>query len=186
MTGRNYDDTHWEDLMAVFSRPEADRVHLSDIDDHSIARNFRQAISHLGRIFTISKASLAMMDSQSCNLQVTHIYDKGLFHSNVTVLIDVKTSMLYQTLMQGFPVVDNYPELITTNIIEKKILLSPGVKSVLVIPLIHDGVPFGVLNLASRAHCAFGLYLEGAGESIVAELAETLAGTGAGRPQDIV
>ena len=186
MTGRNYDNTRWEDLMAVFSRPEADCVHLIDVDDHGIARNFRQAISHLGRIFTISKASLALLDSQSRNLQVTHIYDKGLFHSNVTVLIDVKTSMLYQTLMQGFPVVDNYPELLTTNVIERKILLSPGVKSVLVIPLVHDGVPFGILSIASRANCAFGLYLEGAGEPIVAELTEALTGNSASQPQDIV
>ena len=169
------DDTQqWEDLMAVFSRPEADHSHTTHIDNSQIAPHFRRAIGHLGHLFAISKASLAILEPQGRHLQVAHIYDKGLFHSNVIVLIPADNSLLYQTLRQGFPVVDNYPELVTTNVIEKKILLTSTAKSVLIVPLMQDRTHLGLLSLASRSSYAFGSYLDGIGEAIAVELTESL------------
>jgi hypothetical protein len=164
----------WEDLMAAFGRPEIDHTHTTHIDNHLIAPHFRRAIGRLGHLLSVSKASLAILEPHERHLQVAHIYDKGLFHGNVVVLIPTVNSLLYQTLVQGFPVVDNYPELATTNIIEKKILLTAGAKSVLIVPLTHEGHHLGVLSLTSRQSYAFGSYLDGTGQEAVAELAEAL------------
>jgi hypothetical protein len=169
------DDTRrWEDLMAAFGRPEANHTHTTHIDNYMIAPHFRRAIGRLGHLLPVSKASLAILEPQGRHLQVAHIYDKGLFHGNVVVLIPTANSLLYQTLLQGFPVVDNYPELATSNIIEKKILLSSGAKAVLIAPLVHEGHRLGILSLTSRQSYAFGSYLEGIGQGVVADLAESL------------
>ena len=43
-------------------------------------------------------------------------WDKGVLKSGLTLTIPGRLSLLYQVLMQGYPIVDNYPQLISKNI----------------------------------------------------------------------
>jgi GAF domain-containing protein len=128
----------------------------------------------LRRYFAIEKTLLAFYDPASDHLRVTHLLADGALRSSLTLTIPNHASLLYQVLLQGYPVADNYPDLVTGNIIEKKLLLCPSAKSLLVIPLVHNGCRLGLLSLASSKECDFGLYLEGAGERFVADFVRRL------------
>jgi transcriptional regulator with GAF, ATPase, and Fis domain len=141
-----------------------------------INRHFKTLLSQLGRHYSIEKASLALHDADNNSLRVTHMLTRGIMKSGLTLTIPKDTSLLHQILMQGFPVVDNYPELVTRNLIEKKILLATNSRSLLVTPLTHEGTRLGVLSLASPDETAFGLYLEGVGQDIVGKFASELGG----------
>lgn len=132
-----------------------------------IIRHFKNLLNGLSRHYTIEKASLALHDVDRDCLKITHMLTRGAMKSGLTLTVPKDTSLLHQIFMQGFPVVDNYPELVTRNLIEKKILLASTSRSLLIAPLTYDGTRLGVLSLASPDEGAFGLYLEGVGESLV-------------------
>ena len=148
---------------------ESPFLDLAQSDHKAVHRLLKDLISCLNRYYTIEKASLALYCRENGNLRVTHMLTKGTFKSSLTLTIPNRHSLLYQVLMQGFPIVDNYPELITRNVIEKKILMGAATRSVAVIPLICNGVPEGLLSLASEDEAAFSLYLEGRGADMGAE-----------------
>lgn len=133
-----------------------------------------RVLSKLSRLFSVDKASLALFNFSDHNLHVSHIYKNKHLNKGITLIIQPTDSTMYQVLMQGFPVVDNYPDHITANVIERKILLSESTKSLLIVPLVCDCYKLGVLTLSSNDECAFGTYLEGVGEGIVAELSTAL------------
>ncbi len=135
---------------------------------------FSKLINRLGRFYAIDKASLSFYDGTTGRLRVTHIYENRSLKAGLALNFSVKRSTMYQVLMQGYPVSDNYPEHISGNIIEKKILLSSGARSVLIVPLVFEGVRMGLLSLASVNESVFGLYLEGIGEGMVADFVEKL------------
>lgn len=139
-----------------------------------IIRHFKNLLSRLGRHYTIEKASLALHDVDRDCLKVTHMLTRGTMKSGLTLTVPKDTSLLHQILMQGFPVVDNYPALVTRNLIEKKILLASTSRSLLIAPLTYEGTRLGVLSLASPDEAAFGLYLEGVGEDMVGKFAVDL------------
>jgi len=115
--------------------------------DHDVInRLFKNLLARLNRFYTIEKASLALYDHDQDCLHVTHMLSKGGLKSGLTLTIPSRHSLLYQVLRQGYPIVDNYPELMSRNVIEKKILLGPVTRSVAVIPLIYDGVLGGLLT----------------------------------------
>jgi len=144
-------------------------------DHETVGRKLRKLLVRLGRFYDIEKASLTFYDYRRNCLHVTHMFSKGALKSGLTLSIPDHHSLLYQVLMQGFPIVDNYPELVTRNIIEKKILLGPATRSVAVIPLLSDGLLGGILSLASEDDSAFSLYLEGRGEELVTEFIADLS-----------
>lgn len=135
---------------------------------------FRSTISRLSRFFSIDKASLAQFNFTDHNLHVTHIYKHKRLNKGLTLIVQPTNSAMYQVLMQGYPVADNYPDHMSSHIIERKILLSEATRSLLIIPLTCDCYKLGVLTLSSPDECAFGTYLEGVGEGFVTELATAL------------
>jgi hypothetical protein len=151
------------------------RINFIPADYKSVTRELKKLLARLNRLFTIRKASLACYDGVKDCLRVTHMFSGGTLKSSLALTIPNYKSLLYQVLAQGYPVVDNYPELITSSIIEKKILLGPSTRSILIIPLVHDGDRLGLLSLASPNESEFGLYLEGTGPDIVVEFAAQLS-----------
>lgn len=142
--------------------------------DRKVEILFNQLIGRLNRFFNIDKATLTFYDGAVKRLRVTHIYEKGLSRKGATLNFPVDNSLMYQVLTRGFPVADNYPEQITGNLIERKILLSKDARSVLIIPLQLGQMKLGLLSLTSPEEAAFGLYLEGVGEKVVGELTAEL------------
>ena len=136
--------------------------------------NFRRLIDKLGRFFEVGKASLIFHDAQAERLRVTHMYERQTLKTGLSLNFPTTGSMLYQVLKQGYPVADNYPDHITTDLIERKILLNNSTRSVLIIPLIVDSARLGLLSLSSPKEYAFGLYLEGVGEGMVGDFIKVL------------
>jgi len=161
----------------------SDRSHTAERSITSLTREerrritetMRQAISDLDRFYTIEKASLALFDAARGRLCITHLYFHGAFKTSLTLVLPDQRSLLHQIYDQGFPVADNYPSLLADGVIEKKILMGPETRSVLVAPLACDGVKLGVLSLGSVKEAAFGPYLDGIGENIVNRFAAGLA-----------
>ena len=141
-----------------------------EVDHH-----FSRLLRRLRRAYTIDRASLAFHNHQTGRMQVTHLYDRGVIKSGVTLNFAADRSVMYQVLQHGFPVADNFPERITGNIIETKILLTPAVRSVLIIPLIAGLTRLGVASLASQQEAAFGLYFEGIGTKAIAAFVDQIA-----------
>jgi len=168
------DDDGRNSILQSTNRSRLPHIDLGRSNHKVIHRLLKGLISRLNRSYTIEKASLAIYDQENNNLRVTHMLTKGTLKSGLTLTIPNQTSLLYQVLLQGYPVVDNYPELISANIIEQKILLGRRTQSVIVIPLIYDCHKLGVLSLASPDESAFGLYLDGVGEDMVAEFVGSL------------
>jgi hypothetical protein len=144
------------------------------VADEAIAKMFRRLIARLGRHFPIDRASLALYDPDKNRLCVTHMYAKRTVKAGLTLTIPNRNSILHQILEQGYPIVDHYPELMTSDLIERKLLLGSAARSVLVIPLVSDAVRLGLASLTSSEATAFGLYLEGVGEEIVVQFVERL------------
>lgn len=144
------------------------------IDNHDLNRAFNRVIGKLGRFYSIDRASLAILNSESSTFRVTHIKDKGSLKKGLALNFAASRTTMFQVLKQGYPVADNFPEQISNNIIEKRILLSSNACSVMMIPLIYDNLRIGVLNLTSIQPSAFGLYLDGIGEGAVAEFVHDL------------
>jgi len=130
---------------------------------------FKLLITRLGRFFTINRGLLTFYDDRAQLMRITHCYENGVFKSGIGLNIPAAKSMMYQVMQQGYPVADNYPEKITQNIIEKKLIIGPTSRSALIIPLISDTITLGVAALASHNEFAFGPYLEGVGEGITSE-----------------
>lgn len=156
------------------AQPGSTVTDISRSHHKMINRLLKKLIAKMHRFFEIEKASLAIYDADREALRVTHLYSKGALRSSLTLTIPSRSSLLYQVLHQGFPVADNYPELVAENVIEKRLLLTAATKSILVIPLIHDGRRLGLLSLASPRDSVFSVYFEGKGENVVADFVERL------------
>ncbi|MEZ5357538.1 MAG: hypothetical protein R3F48_01825 [Candidatus Zixiibacteriota bacterium] len=164
-------------IEAIMSMPTYEETAARPIaapQSQDISDLLNKVLSRLSRLFSIEKASLALFNFTDHNLHVSHMYKDKQVKTGITLIVQPVKSTMYQVLMQGYPIVDNYPELISSNIIERKILLSEGTKSLLIVPLACDCYKLGVLTMSSNEECAFGTYLEGVGEGIVAELSTAL------------
>jgi hypothetical protein len=115
-----------------------------------------------------------LFDAIKSRLCITHLYFHGDFKTSLTLVLPDRRSLLHQVYYQGFPVADNYPSLLATSIIEKKILTGPKTRSVLMAPLVRDGTRLGLLNLGSVTEATFSPYLDGIGENIVNRFAAGL------------
>jgi transcriptional regulator with GAF, ATPase, and Fis domain len=178
MTQKYFDDAdNLERILGPSTPPGSLDFDINRTDHKMIGRLLKDLLNRLDRTYTINKASLTFYDPDQTVLRVTHMLTRGVMKSGLTLTIPNRSSLLYQILMQGYPVVDNYPKLVTGNIIEKKILLSSKTRSLLIIPLIHNNIRLGVLNLASPDESVFGLYLEGVEVNAVGEFVEQLAQT---------
>lgn len=168
-------------MQSSSTQQHARHFDIGCADHNKINRLLKKLLSRLSRVFSIEKASLIIYDHEKDSLRVTHMLNKGTLRSSLALTIPDNFSLLHQVFMQGYPIVDNYPELISRNVIEKKILLARDTQSVAVIPLIYDGTRLGLLSLASHKESAFSLYLEGMGEDnvveFVAELSRVLTST---------
>lgn len=169
-----YEDADYgkQAISSPFPPKPFDEIGRPDRD--SISRFLRILLARLNRLYAIEKASLAIFDCDRDCLHITHMLSKGTMKSGLSLTIPNHHSLLYQVLMQGYPIVDNYPELISRNIIERKMLLGPATRSVAVIPLIYEGTRAGLLSLASEDDAAFSAYLEGRGEDAVAAFVSAL------------
>lgn len=161
-------------LLAGKSTRKCIDLNAEPINDRELNRAFNNVITRLRRFYSIEKASLALYDASSEKLQVTRIKEQGMLKTGLTLNLSARHSIMYQVLKQGFPVADNFPEQISNSVIEKRILLGKGTKAVLIVPLIYESTRLGVLNLTSREPSAFGLFLEGVGEGIIAEFTASL------------
>lgn len=142
---------------------------LTPEGNRHVSGALNKLLGRLKRFFAVEKASLAFYDSSRKALQVTHMYADGVVHDGLTLSLPEASSAQFQVLAQGFPVADNFPDRISSHIIEKKMLMTPSTRSVLIIPLIRDGLRLGVLSLSSTDDYAFGLYMDGVGQGMVDE-----------------
>lgn len=137
-------------------------------------RALNNLLLSLKRMYTIDKAALIIYDENIDRMCVTHFMSRGVMKSGLALTIPNQSSLLYQILRQGFPVADNCPQLMSDNIIERKILLSPGARSVVIIPLIDNFRRLGLISLTSPIDSAFSVYIDGVGEDHVADFAHEL------------
>ncbi len=158
------------------SRPAEADPYLGRKELEDTGRLFKRLIARLGRKYAIKKASLTLYEPGSDGLRITHILKEGVCKSGLALGIPKHDSLLYEILRQGYPLVDNYPELASGNPIEKKIFLTPETVSVAVIPIIQNGLRIGVVSLASDQESAFSPYLNGLGADIVDDFAASLLG----------
>jgi transcriptional regulator with GAF, ATPase, and Fis domain len=142
---------------------------ISRTDVKTINTLLKKLMARLSSHYSIDKASLVFYDNRQKNLRLTHMLTGGVLNSSLTLTIPGRLSLLHQVLMQGYPIVDNYPELISQNIIEKKILLNPKTRSVAIVPLVHEGHRLGLLSLSSKEDSAFSPLIEGLGEELIGE-----------------
>ena len=131
-------------------------------------------IRKMMRFFPIDKATITFYDARDEMLRVSQVYENGSIKRGLRLNFPVRNSLMYQVLMHGYPVVDNFPEKLSSNVIERKILLNNMTRSVLVVPLIYDGIKMGLLSLTSQKEYAFGLYLEGVCEGMVEDFGKQL------------
>jgi len=168
MQDNSFDDSDFSEfLMPRSQQAQPSSIRFTPANGDAITRLMRRLLGELDHYYPIEKASLALYDHAGARLCVSHLYHDGTVKTGLALALPDGRSLLYQILQQGFPVADNYPELIAAGTVEKKILLGSRTKSVLIIPLIHDGDRLGVLSLASPKDSAFSIYLDGAGESTV-------------------
>lgn len=176
MQDYNLDDSEFTGFLmphstsaGMFSAP------LTPAQGDTVTRLLWRLLADLNHYYPIEKASLALYDPAGDRLCVSHLFHGGEVKTGLTLALPDGRSLLYQILQQGFPVADNYPEQIAAGVVERKILLGSRTRSVLIVPLIHDGDRLGVLSLASPKDAAFSIYLDGAGESFVRRFAAALA-----------
>jgi transcriptional regulator with GAF, ATPase, and Fis domain len=170
-----YDEAGFREFL--LPRPADDRpltARLTPSHGHAITRLMRRLIADLERYYPIEKAALAIYDRLRDRLCVSHLHYDGQFKTGLTLALPDRRSLMYQILQQGFPIADNYPQQITAGIVERKIILGERTRSVLIVPLIHDGDYLGVISLASPRESAFSLYLDGVGETMVARFVAEL------------
>ncbi len=160
-----FDDSNAGRNVSAQARAARPSIPSLTRDDRTrITRMMQRAIEDMERHYAVEKASLALYDHTRDKLCITHLYLNGTFKTSLTLILPDQHSLLYQIYDQGFPVADNYPSLLASTVIEKKILMGPNTRSVLIVPLIHEGIRLGVLSLASADSAAFSTYLEGVGE----------------------
>ncbi|MDD4050996.1 MAG: hypothetical protein PHR28_03715 [candidate division Zixibacteria bacterium] len=128
---------------------------------------FGRLMHRLEPLYPIDRASLALYDASSRRFQVIHVKDDRGPMMGMALSIATEDSMLYQVFCQGFPVVDNTPEQMPASPIERKLLMSPSTRSILMIPLILNDLEMGVLNLSADKENAFHPYFDGVGTIIV-------------------
>lgn len=128
---------------------------------------FGRLMRRLEPLYPINLASLALYDASSRRFQVMHVIDDRGPKTGVALSIATDESILYQVFCQGFPVVDNTPEQMPASPIERKLLMSPSTRSILMVPLILHDLEMGVLSLSADKENAFHPYLDGVGTSIV-------------------
>lgn len=175
MQDSGFDDSEFTDFLIPQSKPAgAFSARLTPARGDTVTHLLRRLLADLGHYYPIEKASLALYDPLRDRLCVSHLCLDGKIKTGLTLALPERRSVLYQILQQGFPVADNYPEQVTAGVVEKKILLGSRTKSVLIIPIIHDGNRLGVLSLASQKDAAFSIYLDGVGESLVTRFADAL------------
>ncbi len=156
-----------DDFLAGSATPDLRPVNASLVNDPEVGDHFRRTVSKLGRLFPIDVASLIFWDEENKLLRAVYRYENGSLAKGLVLAFPPDNSLLFQTLQQGFPVADNYPDLLTTHVIEKKLLVSPITKSVLIIPLRDAGRKIGLMTLSSQQETAFGMYLDGIGQGII-------------------
>lgn len=153
-----------------------DTTHINP--DHSSYNQLndllKKLIRKMGRFFPIDKATVTFYDAREEMLRVTQVYENGSIKKGLRLNFPVGNSLMYQVLMHGYPVVDNFPDKLSSNIIERKILLNDMTQSVLVAPLIYNNIKMGLLSLTSQKEYAFGLYLEGVCEGMVEDFGRQL------------
>jgi len=177
MIGFEYKDNDSCDQPLKRITPDIMTPVAHDIINHELDIYFGRLVSKFNRLYSIHRASLAFVEASGKRLKVTHIHENGRVKSGLALALKASNSVLYQILLQGFPVADNYPNHITANLVEKKIILADSSKSALIIPLSHDGFRFGTISLASPREHAFGTYLNGTGEDITREFVSELVST---------
>jgi transcriptional regulator with GAF, ATPase, and Fis domain len=128
---------------------------------------FGRLMRRLEPLYPINLASLALYDASLRRFQVMHVVDDRGPKTGVALSIATDESILYQVFCQGFPVVDNTPEQMPASPVERKLLISPSTRSILMIPLIHGDLEMGVLSLSADRENAFHPYLDGVGKTII-------------------
>ncbi len=150
---------------------------LTPAYDDAVIGLLRRLLADLSHYYSIEKASLALYEPADGRLYISHLYTDKAVKTGLTLVLPDSDSLLHQILQQGFPVADNYPKQIAAGVVEKKILLGSRTRSVLIVPLIHDGNRLGVLSLASPDDAAFSVYLDGVGESYIRRFVVALEDT---------
>lgn len=174
MNHYDFDDFYsFDDLPGL--TPNREVIDLDKLRDKNISTQLSRLIRKLGRFYPIDKGSLAIYDERTNQIHISHIYRNHGITSSMTLVIPAEGGTLHQVLKQGYPVADNFPDCFSESIIEKKLLLSHETMSLLVIPLISNGVKLGLLSLSSPKASAFGIYLDGVGTAMVDNFVEELA-----------
>lgn len=174
--GYYFDDEHSLDDILKSSRMSLNLTDsLTPKTNKKTSELLQNVFSKMGRFFNIERGALSFLDAQNDKMRITHMLKNNHINTGVTLVIKNKNSIMYQTLDNGFPVADNFPEHISNCNIEKKILMSEVTRSVLMIPLVQDSIRIGVLSLSSTDECAFGTYLEGVGKGFVDEFTKQLS-----------
>jgi transcriptional regulator with GAF, ATPase, and Fis domain len=174
--GNSFDDSDYSEFLMLRSQQaRSSSIRFTPANSDIITRLMRRLLAELDHYYPIEKASLALYDPVDDRLCISHLHHDGAFKTGLALALPDGRSLMYQILQQGFPVADNYPGHITAGVVEKKILLGDQTKSVLLVPLVHDGDRLGVLSLASPKESAFSIYLDGVGESMIRRFAGDLS-----------
>lgn len=160
------------DQFATKTIPVSSRVSFDLDSQKSIYQGLEQTIegvqarkdlfltltSKLDKFFAIHKASYSVYASEKNFMRVPVVYQEGEVRTGLVISIAGDKSLMRRVLERGKVYVEDFPKQIAGNIVERKLLLLDDTSSLAVVPLIHDGVEYGTLNLASAAPFAFSIF----------------------------
>ena len=112
----------------------------------------------LDKFFSIHKASYSLNDPEKDRMRIPVVCQGGDVHSGVVISVDAKKSLMRKVLEDGRIYLEDLPEHVVGNIIERKLLLLSDTNSLAIVPMRVYGRLLGTMNFASPAPFAFSIF----------------------------
>ena len=119
---------------------------------------FVRLTKKLDKFFAIHKASYSLNDPEKDRMRVPVVCQGGDVHSGVVISVAGNKSLMRKVLEDGRIYLEDFPEQVVGNIIERKLLLLSDTSSLAIVPMRVDGRVLGTMNVASPAPFAFSIF----------------------------
>ncbi len=130
----------------------------------------------LDKFFAIHKASYSLNDTEKDRMRVPVIYQGNDVHSGVVISIPGNKSLMRSVLEGGNIYIEDFPNHVAGNIVERKLLLLSDTSSLAIIPLQSEGRMLGTFNFASPAPFAFSIFSSHLFDYLFKRVSERFAG----------
>ena len=121
----------------------------------SVPNLFLEFVNRLARLFPITRAALTDCSLGSDDLKIVAMWDEGTLREGVSIAVPEKGSLQYSALAVQSVLVNHSLTEFPGNWIEKRVLTTSVTSALAVCPLMTDGLPLGMICLASDTPFAF-------------------------------